>query len=326
MNDVKKKLQECLGAHLKEHEILAAYTTYNIGGPADFFYIARTSEDLVKAVLCAKQLSLPYVVLGGGSNVLVSDRGIGGLVIKNISDTIAIKGMKGVMKGSEGQQYVYLEADSGVRMNKLVRFAIEEGLAGLEMHLGLPGTVGGAVYMNAKWTNPMAWVGDVVYQATILTSQGECMTVGKEYFGFSYGISKLQKNGSILIRVVFCLPKETSETLWARANESIAYRRNTQPQGVRTAGCVFKNISSAEALVSGTPEHTTSAGLLLDAAGCKGLRAGGAEVSAIHANFITTVPGATAKDVIELIGMMKKKVKEKFGVTLKEEIQRLGEF
>jgi UDP-N-acetylmuramate dehydrogenase len=165
-----------------------------------------------------------------------------------------------------------------------------------------------------------------VHQATLLKSDNTLVTVQKEYFQFSYGTSRLQKTDEIVVSVVFELKKADKDELWIRANESITYRRETQPQGVHTAGCIFKNSTSAEALSFGTPDHQTSAGYLLDKAGCKGMKVGGAEVSTLHANFVITHPGASASDVVELIDTMKKSVQKKFGVRLKEEIQRVGEF
>jgi UDP-N-acetylmuramate dehydrogenase len=326
MNQLYEPLKQLFKDKLKEMEPLALYTTYKIGGPADLFYSANTSEELISIVTQARILKIPFFILGGGSNVLISDSGFRGLVIKNNTGTITIRGMKGNMKGVAKKSTVYLEADSGVPMNKLVRFSLEEGLSGLEMHLGLPGSVGGAVYMNSKWMKPVGFVGDVIHQATVLTENNQLKQVEKEYFHFSYGSSILQKNSDVLIRVVFALVEEDKDILWARANDSVEHRKATQPQGVRTAGCVFKNITAADALNFGTPDHATSAGYLLDKAGCKGLSVGGAEVSKQHANFITTHKEAKASDVIELIHIMKQNVKHTFGVTLKEEILLVGEF
>jgi len=326
MNTEYEELKKQFGDRIKEHEPLALHTTYRVGGPADLFFTATTAEELVESIITVRKFNIPLFILGGGSNILVGDNGFRGLVIKNNSSLIRIKGMKGKVQGINKESLVYVEADSGVPMNKFVRFTIEEGLAGLEMHLGLPGTVGGAIYMNSKWTRPAGSVGDAVYQATILNLDTTLETVKKTYFQFSYGTSRLQKTDEILISVLFELKKADKDELWNRANESIAYRRETQPQGVYTAGCIYKNITPAEALSFGTPDHQTSAGYLLDKAGCKGKKVGGAEVSTLHANFVITHPGATASDVVELIDTMKKSVKKKFGVRLKEEILRIGEF
>jgi len=326
MNDAYEELKKQFGEKLQENVPLARYTMYKVGGPADVFYTATNSDELVKILTAAQKLRVPFFLLGGGSNILVGDKGFRGLVIKNNSSGITIRGMTGKGKGGDQERLVYLESDSGVPMNKLVRFTIEEGLSGLEMHLGLPGSVGGAVFMNSKWTKPPGSVGDTLHSGAVLTKENQLKQVDKKYFNFSYGMSSLQKGRDILISVIFALKKEDKDVLWARANESVTYRRETQPQGVRTAGCVFKNISSAQAFSYGTPDHQTSAGYLLDKAGCKGMKKGGAEVSDTHANFVITREGATASDVIELIDMMKRAVKKKFGVLLKEEIRRIGEF
>ncbi len=305
---------------------LAAFTTFKIGGPAEFFYEARSVEELVDAVKKARELGIPVTILGGGTNILIGDKGIRGLVIKNSSGVITIRGMKGKYQGGETKGSVFVEADSGVVFNKLVRFTVEEGLGGLEAHLGLPGTVGGAIFMNSKWTKPVSYVGDTVYQVTILTPQNKVKVMDRSYFRFAYDTSVIQKTGDIVLRVVFSLVPKEKEKLWQVANDSIAYRRESQPQGIKSPGCTFRNISKAQAVAAATPDHTTSAGFLLDHAGLKGKAVGGAQFSTIHANFIINNGHAKASDVIELIEIAKANVKSQFGVELEEEIVKLGEF
>lgn len=326
MKDAIQLLREKLGEKAKENEPMARYTTLKVGGPADLFYDAKTSDELVGAVKAARELSVPVFIMGGGSNILVGDKGIAGLVIKNSTNRITIRGAKGTYKTGAQAGKVFVEAESGVAMNKLVRFAIEEGLGGLEMQLGLPGTVGGAMYMNSKWTQPAGYVGDVVYQATILTPEGVLKTVPKSYFRFAYDTSILQTSGDIVISVVFGVTPGDKETLWEIANKSIAYRRVSQPQGVFSPGCTFRNISASEAMSIPTPNHTTSAGYLVDHAGLKDLNVGDAYISPVHANFIINKDKATAADVVQLIELARQKVKEQFGVCLVEEIVRVGEF
>lgn len=326
MDTALTKLQSVLGTRLRENEPLARYTTFKIGGPADYFYEAQSKDEFVAAVLAARETGLPLYIIGGGTNLLIGDKGIRGIVIKNSSQNITIRGIRGSMEPGSSKKTVFVEADAGVPMNKLVRFTIEEGLAGLEMQLGLPGSVGGAVYMNSKWTKPVGYVGDVLYQAEILTPSGEIKAVRQDYFHFAYDYSSLQKTGDIVISVTFALLQDNKEKLWETANTSIGYRRETQPQGVFSAGCTFKNISKAAALTASTPELTTSAGFLVDNAGLKGKRQGDAEISPVHANFIINRKNATAADVVELIELAKRAVKEKFGVDLEEEIVRVGEF
>lgn len=306
--------------------MLARYTTFKIGGPADLFYEAKTKEDLVLAITSAGKLGVPIFVLGGGSNILISDKGIRGFVVKNSTNTISMRGAKGSYKEGQTKGKVYVEADGGVLINKLVRDTVDEGLGGLEMHLGLPGTVGGAIFMNSKWAKPESYVGDVVYQATILTKDGHVKTVPGEYFHFSYDQSSIQTTGDIVLSVVFTLEPSDKEKLWEIANRSISYRRETQPQGVFSPGCTFRNISKADAIAAGTPAHTTSAGYLVDHAGLKGTSVGEAYISEEHANFIINGGRATASDVVKLIELARSRVQKKFGVTLQEEIVRIGEF
>lgn len=312
--------------NFKKDVSLAPYTTFKIGGPAEFFYEAGTIEEIGEAVSKARALNLPVTILGGGTNILIGDKGIRGLVIKNNTGTITIRGMKARYQAGKKVGSVYVEADSGVLFNKLVRFTVDEGLGGLEAHLGLPGTVGGAIYMNSKWTKPTSYVGDAVYQATILTPQNETKIVDRSFFRFAYDTSAIQKTGDIVLRVVFALTPGEKDGLWKIANQSIAYRRASQPQGVKSPGCTFRNLSQAEAISVSSPNQTTSAGFLVDHAGLKGLAIGDAQISPVHANFIVNNGHASACDVVELIELARRKVQAQFGIELVEEIVRVGEF
>lgn len=319
-------LQERLGDQARIDVPLSLYSTLKVGGKADLFYVAHTTSELVKAYQEALSLHIPVIVLGGGSNLLIGDNGIRGLVIKNMSKEIIVRGMKGKYLQGEPTGTVYVEADSGVIFNSFVRWSIEEGYKGIEMHLGLPGSVGGAMYMNSKWTNPPGAIGDVVHQAQLLTVKGEVITVPASYFQFAYDTSILQKTKEIVLSVTFEFERESKDILWEIANRSIAYRRESQPQGVFTPGCTFRNIREADALAIPTPGNTTSAGFLIDAAGLKGHTVGRAQISPVHANFIVNLGGATAKDIVTLISFVKERVKQKFGVQLEEEIIKIGEF
>jgi UDP-N-acetylenolpyruvoylglucosamine reductase len=322
----QKKLLSDLGPMARVDVPMAQYTTLKVGGPADIYYEAKNRDQLVTSYRLAKKYSVPVFVFGGGSNILVGDRGIRGLVIKNSTKDIVVRGVKGKFEHGNSSGQAYVEADSGVIFNSFVRFTIEEGYKGIEMHLGLPGTVGGAVYMNSKWTHPVGYVGDVLYQATILTENGEEQIVPHSYFQFAYDSSILQKTKEIVLSGTFLFTREPKEVLWQRANDSIAYRRQTQPAGVSTLGCTFRNISQAQAMTIPTPGNTTSVGYLIDQAGLKGHTVGRAQISSVHANFIVNLGGATAVDIIGLIETIKQRVGDRFGVTLEEEIIRVGEF
>ncbi len=321
-----QKLVQTLGPSAKEHVILAPYTTFKLGGPADIFFEAKTTEELVSAVSRARELSVPVHILGGGTNVLIGDKGIRGLVIKNVTRKIAMRGIVGAEKLGQSSKKVFVEVDSGVLLNSLVRYTVEEGLQGLEMHLGLPGTVGGAIYMNSKWTRPVGYVGDCLHSAKILTPENKTVEVPQSYFEFAYDYSSLHKTSDILLTAIFALAVDDKKRLWEIANSSIAHRRATQPQGVKSAGCIFKNITTEQALDHNTPEHTTSAGYLIDSVGLKGLTIGGAQISPNHANFTVNTGQATASDVLQLIKRAKEQVKLRYGIELEEEVLTVGEF
>lgn len=301
MSDNFQILEEKLGrGRIKVNEPLSLHTSFKIGGPANFFFEANSCEEVTNAVNGAEELKLPYLILGGGSNVLVGDKGFPGLVIRNKSKNIKVLGYSGKVKSRQSEvQNVLLEVDAGVPFNQLVRFTIEEGLGGLEEFLGLPGTVGGAVMDNSHWHEKKI--------DELLVSK---KTLGK----------------GIILSVVFGLKKDNKDILWQKARQAVEYRQRTQPLGFPSAGCTFRNVKKSEAARIGTPNLTTSAGFLIEAAGLKGTQVGNAQVSTVHANFIVNLGGASAANVLELINLIKAKVKEKFNVTLKEEIVRVGEF
>lgn len=326
--DILKKIEIKLGqGKIKQNESLSRYTTLRIGGPAEFFFVAQTTEDVIQAVKTAIEEKIPYYVLGGGSNVVISDKGLKGLVIRNESRSIkVVKRVGSIKNGKMEIQHALVEADTGVLINQLVRFTCDEGLGGLERHLGLPGTVGGALYMNSKWTKPPTYVGDVLYSSKILDREGKVKNVDKSYFDFAYDQSVLQRNNETVLTAIFLLTAEKKNELWERANASMEYRRNTQPMGVATAGCTFRNIPLSHAMRLATPNNTTSAGYLVDQVGLKNFQKGKAKFSDKHANFILNLGGATAADVKGLIDEAKERVWERFRVQIDPEIVLLGEF
>lgn len=319
-------LEEKLGKdRVKTHYMLAPLTTLKIGGSADFFCEVTTKDKLEHAVHTAIMVKIPYFVIGGGSNVVVSDKGIRGLVIRNMARKIIIKKIHGrVKRGKSTIDTVLVEAESGVLVNQLVRFSLEEGLGGLEYHLGLPGSVGGALYMNSKWTKPPKYVGDVLYEALIIKKDGTVASVPKSYFDFGYDQSILQKTHEIVLSASFLLTRADKNQLWETAQKSLAYRNETQPKGL-TAGCTFRNISVSDAMRIPTPSYITSAGYLVDQVNLKNFQIGGAQFSDKHANFIINRGGATAEDVVGLIHEAQKRVQEKFKVHIEPEIVVVGD-
>ncbi len=318
------RLKETFGERIKEDEPMSLHTTFKVGGPARLYFEAQNNEELIQAVRLCQKNKFPYFVLGGGSNLLVSDDGFRGLVIRNKSKNIKILIYQGTVKNSEKKiKKLLLEVDSGVLSNTLVRYCVEEGLAGLENFLGLPGTVGGAIYINAHYRGD--FMGDHLEKARLLTPEGEIKEVDNSYFNFDYDYSVLQKTGDVLINAIFALTGGDKETLWKAAHETLEWRHKNHHYDFPSAGSIFQNIKKSDAMRIGTPNFTQSAGFLIEASGLKGMTKGDAQISPDHANFIVNKGGARACDVLELINLAKKRVREKFGIKLKEEIVLLGE-
>jgi UDP-N-acetylenolpyruvoylglucosamine reductase len=236
MNDtIFHKLQEELQIPVKQNEALAQHTTMKVGGAAEYFVIVYSVDHLVQTVLLARKLNIPYFIIGGGSNIIVTDQGIPGIVIKNNSHNINLKGVKGIYNKGYPRGDVFIEVDSGTSMNQLVRYTVEAGFSGIEMHLGLPGSVGGAIRMNSKWMHPESYVGEKIKQVTLLTSNNDIKIVPKSYFKFGYDYSILQETNEIVLRAVFELKQSNKDLLWKVAQDSIEYRKKTQPQGLFTS-------------------------------------------------------------------------------------------
>lgn len=325
MTRVLDELQKTFGdQRVRTNESMSKHTTFKIGGSAYYYLEVEKVDELVKAVAMAWKLGLPVFILGGGSNIIVSDKGIEGLTIKNNCRAFSVLGVSGQVKNKTlGVRSALVQAESGVIMNQLVRFTVEEGLEGLEYQLGLPGTVGGALFMNSNFPRKGVYVGDCVHRAKLLTAKGEIKEVGKDYFQFAYDKSILQRTYEIVLSVVFTLSAGDRKVLWERGMEALTYRNDTQPKGA-SAGCTFRNISIAEATEIGTSKSITSAGYLIDKAGLKGFRVGGAQISDKHANFILNVGNARAEDVVELVKTIKQTVLKKFGVHLTLEVCTVG--
>ena len=307
---------------------LAKHTYFKLGGVADQFVEVKTKEDLIEAVRYAIESKLPYLVLGGGSNVLVSDEGFRGLVIKNRTSGVKIKGFTGKINNGQamptGRQVdlkeAIVEAESGVTANYLIRYTLDEGLAGLEDMLGLPGTVGGAVYNNSHHLDKL--FGDHIIEVEVLDHVGKIKKYTNAECHFAYDYSIFHKTKEVILSASFQLSRGDKTGLWSIATEAIKRRSSTQPLGLPSSGCMFKNISLADRMRLGVP--TASAGYLIDKAGLKGLRVGGAVVSDVHANFIINDGTATSSDVVALVEEVKHKVKDKFGVSLIEEVIKVG--
>lgn len=329
--DQTDKIKATLGPlRVYENELLSKHTYFKIGGPAKLFFEAKSVDDLKLALTVACQEKIPYVVLGGGANVLVADIGFDGLVVKNRADGVKLVGLKGTIdRTGRGVKSVLVWAASGTPMNQLARFTIDQGLEGLEFLLSVPGTVGGGIKINAHFeVEKDEFLGNRLVSAALF-DPGSCevKTASHDYFQFSYDQSKIQLTGEIILEAIFRLDtSKDSATLWQRAMDSVKRRNEEQPIGVACSGCVFKNISNEDAMRLATPNLTTSTGYIIDSLGLKGTKIGGAQISSHHANFIVNTGDATAAEVLKLINLIKQKAKETYALDLKEEIFYIGDF
>jgi len=306
----ERTLRQAFGDRVQQRAPLALMTTFRVGGPADWLVETRSSEEIVTCLMIAQASGVGVTVLGGGSNVLVSDRGIPGLVIRPRAGDI------------RQLDAHHVRADAAVTINGLVRWTILHGCAGLEAWAGTPGTVGGAIFGNAHFGGRL--VGDLIGQVRLATADGTIRDVPRGEMGFGYDRSRLHDTGEIVLSAVFDVAPGDPATLRQTARDSLAYRKRTQPLDTPSAGCVFQNPQKDRDVVpDGIP---WSAGALVDRAGLKGAAEGGARVSPTHGNFIVNEGGATARDIRRLIERCRIGVRERFGVELREEIVYLGEW
>ncbi len=292
-------LRAAFGDALLLDEPLARHTSARIGGPADAFFAARTTADLRDAARLAWAHGLPLTVLGGGSNILISDAGVRGFVVHNRAQGVTFEGRM-------------VRADSGARTILLARRCIKRGLAGFEWAIGVPGTLGGAVFGNAG-----AHGGDMaasVVSVDAITPDGP-VTLTNADLAFEYRSSALKRDPRplVILSVLLELTPDDPDVVAARAEEYNDYRKRTQPPGA-TIGSMFKNPPG---------DH---AGRLIDAAGLKGTQVGGAQISEIHANFFLNVADATAADVRALVELARTEVMKQFGVPLELEVELVGEW
>jgi UDP-N-acetylmuramate dehydrogenase len=269
-----------------------------------------TAADAVATVAIARRHGVPLTVLGGGSNVLVADRGARGVVLRMHGGDVRAEDDRGV------------RADAGVTINGLVRWLAGRGLAGLESWAGTPGTVGGAICGNAHFRGRL--ISEHVREVRLLQPSGTVIDVPTADMAFGYDRSHLQHSGDVALSVVFDVtPGAAPDHLRLVARDSLAFRKRTQPLHQASAGCIFQNPGPDAPVPEGVPR---SAGALIDRAGLKGVQAGGAQVSPLHANFIVASPAATAADIRGLVDRCRAAVEAGTGVRLEEEIVYLGEW
>ncbi|HZF12972.1 MAG TPA: UDP-N-acetylmuramate dehydrogenase [Thermoanaerobaculia bacterium] len=296
---------------VRRAEPLAPYTTFRIGGPADLFYEAESGDELAAAVLAAERLALPWFLLGLGANVLVGDGGFRGLVIRNRARQIeALPGNR-------------LCAGSGTVVDPdLIEAAVARGLSGLEHFVGIPSTVGGALWQNLHFLSPAPerlrtmFIAEVTREAEILTVEGERRTVGVDYFQFGYDQSILHHRRDVVLAATFELTPADPARLRRVMAENLDWRRARHPplDTEPSAGSIFKKIEGI------------GAGRLIDECGLKGTAIGGARVTPRHANILINTGGATAADVRALIRHVQEVVEGRTGYRLEPEITFVGEF
>lgn len=313
------RLRRAIAAHdgqLLTAEPLRLHTTFRIGGPADFYHAARTADQLVGALREAEAAGVPVFLLGGGSNLLASDAGFRGLVVRNAIDAVEFDGtVAHVGCGADFLDFIYQCRD--------------RNLAGLEFAAGIPGTVGGAIYGNAGCYGED--IGSFVIECTHAMPDGARVeTRPRAWYEFAYRDSRLKREPRVLLDTLIQLRPGNRDDIQRVIDEKLEVRRVKHPQWriEPTAGSYFKNLPPDWQMPGATHSPGTRrvpAGQLLDACGCRGLRVGDAVVFAKHANIIVNAGHATAQDVLVLAEQMKARVLEKFGVRLEEEVMFLGD-
>lgn len=300
---------------LLDNEPMSKHTTFKVGGPARYFTKAESLDDLKRALNLAHEKGLPFFILGNGSNLLVSDKGFNGVIITLAGD---FSSMENLGNGA-------FKVGAAVPLGRFARSVLKQGFAGIHKLAGIPGTLGGAIYMNAGAYGQE--IGCCCTQVTTLNGAGKRHEYAANECSFGYRQSAFQKLSETIVSATFQLPTASAQgktvaDLEAELAECMAKRKATQPLNMPNAGSTFKRLEHGAA---DTPTQIAP-GYYIEHAGLKGYRIGGAEVSTVHANFIVNAGGATASDIKELSEFVQSKVAEKFGIELKREIILLGNF
>ena len=306
---------------LEKNVVLKDHTTFKIGGPAEYFLSVTRKEELMRAISIAKKLKIPTFVMGGGSNLLVADKGILGLVIKNqIQSPLVLRKNHSI------------EAPAGIALGALVDFSIKNSLQGLEWAGGLPGTFGGAVRGNAGAFG--GEIKDVIFEVTALDNNLNLKKLSFTQCQFSYRSSIFKKKNWVVLSAIAKLKKADREMLKQIANSRINYRNQKHPLEYPNAGSIFKNVDVKKIpkkfqplfldKVKQDPFPIVPSAWFIIGAGLAGKQIGQAQISTKHSNYIVNLGGASAKDVVKLITLVKKEIKKKYGIALEQEIQYLN--
>ena len=297
---------ESIRGEVRFREPMREHTSFRIGGTADALVRPADRKDLVALLLEVRRRDLPYVILGGGTNLLVRDGGFRGIVISldHLSTISVTREYRSV-----GGAFAVVQAEAGLPLPKLLHFAMERGLAGLEFSVGIPGTVGGAVCMNAG--TAQGEIGDLIDTVTLVTSAGEQVIRQRDEMGFGYRTAAVAP-GQVVVEIKVILRLGDREQIKARVKELMDRRKARQPWGLPNAGSIFRN------------PQDEAAGKLIETAGLKGLTVGRAQVSEKHGNFIVNLGEATAADVLKLMDIVRERVLEVHRVRLEPEIKVIG--
>lgn len=296
--DFQEKLaRNCPDIRILYNEPMAKHTSFRIGGAAEAMAFPKDKEELARLLKMSRLLDCTPAILGAGTNVLAPDEGVGGLVIC----------LKDCLDGMERLDETHIRVMAGVTMTRAAMFAAKQGLSGLEFAHGIPGTVGGGVYMNAGAYG--GDIGSVLTRAEVMDPEGNVITFSREDMGFSYRHSRLEDTPGIVIAAVFCLTPLDSGDIMDRMKELMAKRSASQPLDLPSAGSAFKRPVGGFAAA------------LIDEAGLKGYQVGGAAISRKHAGFAVNLGGATARDVTELLRQVSDRVFEKSGIRLEPEVR-----
>lgn len=304
MDSIEQTIQDLLPGFqgkILQNEPMSAHTSYKIGGPADIFAVPKDVPDLQILLGRLAERSIPVFLLGDGTNLLVADKGIRGAVIQ-----------LGVGFNRVHVRDTQVSSGAAVKIRRLLRETIGRGLAGLEGMAGVPGTVGGAIYMNAGTRH--GYIADVLTSVTAVDQVGQLLSLTTADLGMEYRHSKVAELGIIVVGAEFSLTKADPETINQIVASRLQRRKDTQPPGIGTCGSVFKNPVDGHAAQ------------LIESVGGKGMQVGGARVSSKHANFIMNTGTATASDVRELMNNLRNLVREHCGVDLVPEVQIVGEW
>ena len=317
-----KELKKEFRGGCRVDEPLCKHTTFRIGGPASLWVEPKDTEDLQLLMRFISRHKMPFFILGGGSNILVKDKGFAGIVVHLDS-----KNDKNIKLKEIDNKRLIIESGSAVRIKNLLDFCRSFSLSGLEFMTGIPARLGGSLMMNAgigsslKDNDSPVNIGDLVEEVKVIDSRGEIHILDKEKLQFGYRYSNLSKY--IILSAKLRLRKDKKENIAKRCDELLEHRKKSQEIKFPSCGSVFKNPSLAEFKKSRFKIDTANltAGRLIDLCGLKGKRIGGAQISLKHANFIVNTGEASAEDVLSLIKLIKGRVEEKIGVMLKLEVR-----